>query len=52
MIWTFLPFLTRSGYGLSTKEFYVMTWGGLRGALGLTLALLVATDEKLDLRLR
>ena len=37
---------------MSNKEFYVITWGGLRGALGLTLALMVGTDTKLDFRLR
>jgi len=52
MIWIFIPCLKRSGYGMSNKEFYVITWGGLRGALGLTLALMVGTDTKLDFRLR
>lgn len=52
MIWIFIPCLKRSGYGMSDKEFYVITWGGLRGALGLTLALMVGTDQKLDKRLR
>jgi NhaP-type Na+/H+ or K+/H+ antiporter len=45
-------FIFRSGYGLSNKEFYVIVWGGLRGALGITLALMVAVDDKLDKRLR
>jgi NhaP-type Na+/H+ or K+/H+ antiporter len=52
MIWIFKPCLKRSGYGMSNKEFVVLTWGGLRGALGLTLALLVGVDERLDFRLR
>ena len=52
MVATFLPCLRRSGYGLSQKEFYVIVWGGLRGALGITLGLMVATDVALDKRLR
>ena len=36
------PFLKRSGYGLNKKESIILTWGGLRGALGMTLALMVS----------
>ena len=35
------PILTKIGYGLTTKELVVMVWGGLRGAVSLSLALLV-----------
>jgi len=52
MVSTFIPCLKRSGYGLNNTEFYVLVWGGLRGALGITLGLMVAVDEKLDRRLR
>ena len=52
MVFTCWPLLKRSGYGLSTKEFYVIVWGGLRGALGITLSLMVAVDEELPFRLR
>lgn len=48
MVATFIPCLRRSGYGLNNKEFYVLVWGGLRGALGITLGLMVAVDMKLD----
>lgn len=38
------PFLRKSGYGLPVKEAIVLWWGGLRGAVGLALGLLVAQD--------
>lgn len=37
----FAPFLKRIGYGLSWQEALVLTWSGLRGAVGLALALIV-----------
>lgn len=52
MVGMFLPILRKSGYGLTNKEFWVLCWGGLRGALGITLALMVAVDYELDVRLR
>ncbi|XP_023213509.1 sodium/hydrogen exchanger 8-like, partial [Centruroides sculpturatus] len=45
MIVLFSPLLSRLGYGLKWQEVIVMTWGGLRGAVGLALALLVAQQE-------
>lgn len=36
------PIMKRSGYGLNKKESIILTWGGLRGALGMTLALMVS----------
>lgn len=39
------PSLKRMGYGLTFKDSIVMTWGGLRGAVGLALALIVELDE-------
>ncbi|XP_033119377.1 sodium/hydrogen exchanger 10-like [Anneissia japonica] len=45
----FSPILARIGYGLSWRNAVVMAWGGLRGAVGLALALLVEqTDEFLE----
>ncbi|XP_071957219.1 sperm-specific sodium:proton exchanger-like isoform X2 [Antedon mediterranea] len=45
----FSPILARLGYGLSWRNAVIMTWGGLRGAVGLALALLVEqTDEFLE----
>lgn len=39
------PILVKLGYGLTLKDSIVMTWGGLRGAVGLALALIVELDE-------
>ncbi len=44
----FSPILSRIGYGLSWQNGVIMTWGGLRGAVGLAMALLVAQSEELD----
>jgi len=52
MVLTCWPLLKNSGYGLSNKEFLVLVWGGLRGALGITLSLMVAVDHGLPFRLR
>lgn len=42
MIMLFYPVMKRLGYGLSKRESVILTWGGLRGALGMTLALMVS----------
>lgn len=47
MVAVFYKLLATHGYGLSSKEFWVLIWGGLRGALGLTLALMVGVDMEL-----
>ena len=51
-----MPYLQRSGYGLTWKEVlsninlslknkvYVLTWGGIRGAIGLCFALIISED--------
>jgi NhaP-type Na+/H+ or K+/H+ antiporter len=44
----FSPLLSRIGYGLPWRNSTVMIWGGLRGAVGLTLALIVAQEPDLD----
>ncbi|KAK6191720.1 hypothetical protein SNE40_003331 [Patella caerulea] len=49
MIALFSPILRRIGYGLTWQEGIIMTWGGLRGAVGLALGLLVWEEESLDL---
>jgi len=36
-----MPILKKCGYGVSMKEIVVMAYGGLRGAVGLCLALMV-----------
>jgi len=42
------PILRHTGYGMSWQEGVVMTWGGLRGAVSLALALQVAHQKTLD----
>ena len=44
---TFSPILMRIGYGLSWQNAVVSAWGGLRGAVGLALALQVYLDHPL-----
>jgi NhaP-type Na+/H+ or K+/H+ antiporter len=41
VITLFSPILRNLGYGLTWKEGFIMMFGGLRGAVGLALALLV-----------
>lgn len=36
------PIMKKAGYGLTRRESFILAWGGLRGALGLTLALMVS----------
>ena len=45
MIMTFSPILMRIGYGLTWQSAVVVCWGGLRGAVGLALALQVYLDH-------
>lgn len=42
------PILTRIGYTMNLKHILVITWGGLRGAVGLALALVVAQTSAID----
>ena len=52
MVLTFLPILKATGYGITKKEIVVLIYGGLRGALGLCLSLMVGVDEELPVRFR
>jgi len=47
-----MPILARIGIGLTKEKSIVLIWGGLRGAVSLALALIVATNESLDSQLR
>lgn len=47
-----MPILARIGIGLTKEKSIVLIWGGLRGAVSLALALIVATNESLDIHLR
>lgn len=42
IVFGFFPVMKRLGYGLTQREGVILSWGGLRGAVGLTLALMVA----------
>ncbi len=42
------PLTNRFSDGVSTKDSVVMTWGGLRGAVSLALALIIAQNPKID----
>merc|ERR1719506_1688639 len=52
VVFIFAPFLRRMGYGLTLKEAVVMVWGGLRGAVSLSLALLVDMNHLIGDRAR
>lgn len=52
MVLTFSPILKRAGYGMTKKEMVVLIYGGLRGALGLCLSLIVGVDDSLTDRFR
>jgi NhaP-type Na+/H+ or K+/H+ antiporter len=47
-----MPVLKRCGYGLQWRETLVLTYGGLRGAVGITFALIVSKDTSLSNNLR
>jgi NhaP-type Na+/H+ or K+/H+ antiporter len=48
----FYPLMKRIGYGLSPKDGVIAWWGGLRGAIGLALALIVASESSIDPEIR
>ncbi|CAE8590570.1 unnamed protein product [Polarella glacialis] len=43
VVFSFYPLLVRMGYGVTWQECIMMVWGGLRGAVGLAMAVEVAT---------
>ena len=48
MLVMFMPLMSRMGYGLNWKELTIIAYGGLRGAIGLSLALLVQVNPNVD----
>lgn len=48
----FYPIMKRIGYGLSPKDGIIAWWGGLRGAIGLALALIVSSESSIDPEIR
>jgi NhaP-type Na+/H+ or K+/H+ antiporter len=52
VVLVFSPILKNIGYGLTWKEAAVMVWGGLRGAVSLSLALLIDGNHLIGARAR
>lgn len=48
----FYPAMKNIGYGMTAKDGTVAWWGGLRGAIGLALALIVASEESIPADIR
>jgi len=48
----FMPYLKKMGYGLNWKEVFVLTYGGLRGAIGISFALIIGNDAAYNDKLR
>lgn len=42
------PLLSKTGYGINPKWALIISWGGLRGAVGLILGLILLTDPDID----
>jgi len=40
----FMPKLQNEGYGLTWKEVFALTYGGLRGAIGIAFTLILASN--------
>ena len=46
IVFAFLPLLQRMGYGMTWQGAVIASWGGLRGAVGLALAVVMDTELK------
>jgi NhaP-type Na+/H+ or K+/H+ antiporter len=46
MIFLFYPILARTGYGITWQGATVLSWGGIHGAVGLALAILLDVELK------
>ena len=51
-VYLFYPIMKHLGYGLNLKDSVVLWWSGLRGAVGLSLALIVAIEPKIPIEIR
>ena len=51
-IYLFFPLMRRIGYGIAFKDSIILWWGGLRGAVALALALIVAIDNRIPMEPR
>jgi len=52
MIVMLMPLLRTNGYGLSWRESVILGWGGLRGALGMCMALMVSCNTAIPENIR
>ena len=52
MVTLLFPILNTTGYPVSRKDTIILTYGGLRGAIALALALLVSVDTEFPKRFR
>ena len=52
MVAVLFPLMKRNGYGMTRAEAIVLGWGGLRGALGMCMALMVNCNENIPLETR
>lgn len=48
MVFMFKPIMNKMGYGITWGQATVLTYGGLRGAVSLSMALIIDRDEDLD----
>jgi len=51
-VYGFYPILKSRGYGLSRKELVVLIYGGLKGGLGLSMAMMITVDPYYPTRFR
>lgn len=51
-VWALMPLLERTGVGMTREKATVLVWGGLRGAVSLSLALSLAQDNAVPEQLR
>ena len=47
-IMVFYKILKKHGYGFSLKDAIVLTYGGIRGAIGISFSLIVTNDSYFD----
>ena len=52
VIFILFPIMKKIGYGVTRKDSIVLWWGGLRGVIGLAMALIVAGETSIDHEVR
>ena len=52
IIFILFPIMRKIGYGVSVKDSIVLWWGGLRGVIGLAMALIVAETSSIPYEIR